>query len=632
MQKHTIIGTAGHIDHGKTSLVRALTGIDTDYLPEEKRRGITIDIGFAYWKDSITIIDVPGHEKFIKNMVTGVCNLDFAVLVIAADDGIMPQTREHFDILNLLEIKDGIVVLTKTDLADKEWIELVKEDIKNLTKGTFLDNSEIFEFSAADGSGINKIRNHILNWIEKNSEFKPSSGIFRLNVDRCFLVKGFGTVVTGTVVSGSLAVGEEVVIFPQKQKTKVRKIQVHQNDVSQTQTGDRAALNLVGIQKSEAKRGSVVSISNFLEPTLFLDTQIQLLKSSPISLQNRMRLRIQLATKEVLARIYFYRQKELEAGEIAFAQLRLEEPVVCLKNDKFILRRYSPEITIGGGKIVDPIPTKRKLSAAKSLEELKALEKGTPEELIENLILYSNLNPISKDELFSKSGYEISQIEILLKKLEAAEKIFKLGKKSKTAFYHSENLITAQRKMLGLVGIFHERSPKSFGINKAELFSKFKEISLTVLELAFVKLIQEEKLKQSFKSVSLFKFEIELSEDEQKIYKKVLTKLEEFGVLTPNLEDFFNEVGISSKQGKIFLDLLTEEGKIIWISPKFFLLKSKFEELKQKTLLYFEKNQTLNVSEFKNISNCSRKNSIPLLEYFDLIGLTQRKNDVRIKN
>ncbi|KAA3606356.1 MAG: selenocysteine-specific translation elongation factor [Calditrichaeota bacterium] len=632
MQKHTIIGTAGHIDHGKTSFVRALTGIDTDYLPEEKKRGITIDIGFAYWKDSITIIDVPGHEKFIKNMVTGVCNLDFTVLIIAADDGIMPQTREHFDILNLLEIKDGIVVLTKTDLADKEWIELVKEEIKDLTKGTFLENSEIFEFSAIDESGIREIRNHILSWIEKNSEVKPSLGIFRLNVDRSFSVKGFGTVVTGTVVSGSLAVGEEVELFPQKLKTKVRKIQVHQKDVSQIQTGDRTALNLAGIEKNETKRGSVVSISEFLEPTLFLDTQIQLLKSSPISLQNRMRLRVQLATKEVFARIYFYGQKELKAGEKAFAQLRLEEPVVCLKNDKFILRRYSPEITIGGGKIVDTNPPKRKLSAPKSIETLKTLEKGTPQELVENLILHSNLDPIRTSEISAKSGFEISKVETFLTELEAEEKIFRLGKKSKTAFYHSENLISAQRKMLGLVGIFHERNPKSLGIKKAELFSKLKQIALPVLELALEKLVEEKKLKQNQNSVSLLSFAITLSEEEQKNYDKVLVSLEKFGVSTPNLEDFSKEVGVSSEQGKIFLDLLTEEGKIIWISPKFYLLKSKLEELKNKTLKFFETNDSLNVTDFKELSNCSRKNSIPLLEFFDSIGLTKRQGDVRIRN
>lgn len=632
MQKHTIIGTAGHIDHGKTSFVKALTGIDTDYLPEEKKRGITIDIGFAYWKDSITIIDVPGHEKFIKNMVTGVCNLDFTILVIAADDGIMPQTREHFDILNLLEIKDGIVVLTKTDLADEDWIELVKEEIKDLTKGTFLENSETFEFSAVDNKGIDKIRNYILNWIEKHSEVKPSSGIFRLNVDRSFSIKGFGTVVTGTVVSGSLAVGEEVELFPQKLKTKVRKIQVHQKDVSQTQTGDRAALNLSGVEKAEVKRGSVISLSDFLKPTLFLDVQMQLLRSSPISLENRMRLRVQLATKEVFARVYFYAQKELKAGEKAFAQLRLEEPVVCLKNDKFILRRYSPEITIGSGKVIDANPPKRKLSTQKSLETLKTLAKGTPQELVENLILHSNLEPIRTSEISSKSGFEFSKLENILTELETEEKIFKLGKKSKTAFYHSENLVSTERKMLGLVSNFHEKKPKSLGIKKAELFSKLKEIALPVLELSLEKLTQEEKLKQNLNTLSLINFEIELSEDEQKVYNKVLEILEKFGVSTPNLEDFSKEVGISSEQGKIFLDLLTEQGKIIWISPKFYLLKSKLEELKDKTLFYFETKSELTVLEFKELSGCSRKNSIPLLEYFDSIGLTQRKNDVRLKS
>ncbi|MCC7431647.1 selenocysteine-specific translation elongation factor [bacterium] len=630
MQKHTIIGTAGHIDHGKTSLVKALTGIDTDCLPEEKARGITIDIGFAYWKDSITVIDVPGHEKFIKNMVTGVCTLDFVVLVIASDDGIMPQTREHFEILQLLGIQNGIIVLTKIDLVEKDWIELVKIEIKDFTKGTFLENCEIFEFSAKTNEGLEKIRNKILLWTKENSQVKPSSGIFRLNVDRSFSLKGFGTVVTGTVVSGSLNLGEEITVLPQNKKIKVRGIQVSQKEVNQTKTGDRAALNLANIEKEEVKRGNVVSNPNFLQPTVFFDAEVTLLKSSKIELENRLRVRLQLATKEVFARVYVYGEKSIKQGEKKFAQLRLEEAVVCAKGDKFILRRYSPEITIGGGIIVDANPQKRKLSAKQSIETLKKLQKGTPTEILENVILASNTKVISKEEIASKTNFSLNEVEIFLEQLTQENKIKRLGNKAKHLFFHEQNILVLERKLLATLSFFHENNPKISGIRKAELFSKFKEFELSILELTLKKLIDENLVKQVFSNLALSDFEIQLSKNEQLIFYKITEKLKFYGVSTPNFEDFASETGTSQAELQLFLNLLTDQKKLVWLTPKLFVWSENLENLKEKLIGYLQKQSEISVNDFKDLSQTSRKNAIPLLEFFDEIGLTERKEDKRV--
>ncbi len=370
--RHKIIGTAGHIDHGKTELVKAITGTDTDRLKEEKERGLTIDLGFAFLSDDIAIIDVPGHEKFIKNMVAGVVGIDMALLVVAADDGIMPQTREHFDILRLLNIQKGIIAITKIDLVEKDWIELVESDIRELVKGSFLENAPVFKVSSVTGEGIHRLKEKIFEEIKKIKE-RDYNRPFRIPIDRSFTIRGFGTVVTGTVFSGKISKNSKVELLPQKRELRIRGIETHGKKVYTAKAGDRAALNIANIEKNEITRGDVLAEPGFFIPVYKIDCKLSLLKSAPVPLNNRARVRIHIGTKEGMGRVYFFDRNELYPGESSFAQLRSEVPFITAREDRFIIRRYSPPITIGGGEILDPYPFRKEKNVNKTIEYLRIL-------------------------------------------------------------------------------------------------------------------------------------------------------------------------------------------------------------------------------------------------------------------
>ncbi|MDA0748094.1 MAG: selenocysteine-specific translation elongation factor, partial [bacterium] len=348
---HVIVGTAGHIDHGKTSLVKALTGIDTDTLPEEQERGVTIDIGFAYWKDNVTIIDVPGHERFVKNMVTGVCSVDLVVFVVAADDGAMPQTREHLGILNLLGVRRGLVALTKADLVDEEWRELVAEDLRDLFAGTFLEGAPIVPVSSVTGEGIEELRVLLEEEIAQVEE-RPDRGVFRLPVDRVFSVQGFGTVVTGTVLSGRVRVRDEVVLQPADRKVRVRGVQIHGKDAEEAGVGTRAALNLADVDVAEVRRGDLLAQPGYFSSTFMVDARLQMLPDAPAPLKNRARVHLHLGPREVLARVILLESDQILPGESQRVQFRLEAPGVAARGDRYVIRRYSPVQTLGGGIVL----------------------------------------------------------------------------------------------------------------------------------------------------------------------------------------------------------------------------------------------------------------------------------------
>lgn len=387
--KHIIIGTAGHIDHGKTTLIKALTGRNTDRLKEERERGISIELGFTYFDlpngQRAGIIDVPGHEKFIKNMLAGVIGIDIVLLVIAADEGIMPQTLEHLAILDLLGIEKGFIVLTKTDLVDEEWVELVEDDIQNEIKDTFLRNSPIVRVSSTKGKGVEDVIS-LINEYSMELEDREADDIPRLPVDRVFSISGFGTVVTGTLLSGKFEIGDEVQIYPGDTLGRIRNLQVHDKDSNIAYAGQRVAINLAGVKKDNLHRGSVIASVDSMKDTMMLDVKVKLLKSLDRTIENRIRLKLYIGTEEVLCRMVLLDKDELHPGEEAYAQLRLEEKIVAKRGDRFILRFYSPMFTIGGGEILDPNPDKKKRFDDDSIEELMILETGSPKHILEEII------------------------------------------------------------------------------------------------------------------------------------------------------------------------------------------------------------------------------------------------------
>ena len=375
--KNIIIGTAGHIDHGKTTLIKALTGRETDTLEEEKNRGISINLGFTFFDlpsgKRAGIVDVPGHEKFVKNMLAGVSGIDVVLMVIAADEGIMPQTKEHLEILQLLNVKKGIIVITKTDMVEKEWAEMVEEDIKEELKDTFLQNAPVYRVSSKTKEGVKELIEGI-DELTEEIHSKDVHGHFRLPVDRVFSVTGFGTVVTGTIISGNVKEGDIAEIYPSKKMTKIRGIQVHDNSVKVGEAGQRCALNLSNIKKTEVKRGDVISVENLMEPSMMIDCKLYYLKSASRPLENRQRVRLYSGTNEIICRAVILDKEIVNPGEEAYIQFRLEKPITVQRNDRYVIRTYSPMITIGGGSVIEPVATKAKRFNQSYVEDLKLKE------------------------------------------------------------------------------------------------------------------------------------------------------------------------------------------------------------------------------------------------------------------
>jgi selenocysteine-specific elongation factor SelB len=475
--KNIIIGTAGHIDHGKTTLIKALSGKETDRWEEEKRRGITIDLGFAYFdlpnKNRIGIIDVPGHEKFIKNMLAGVVGMDLVLLVIAADEGIMPQTYEHINILNLLGIKNGIVVLTKCDLVDSDWLELIKEDIKDELKGTFLDNSPVLEVSSISGKGIKELVDVIQNMTSDTVNERDIYTIPRLPIDRAFTISGFGTVITGTLISGTIKKGDELEVYPINKICKVRNIQVHNLDADTCFAGQRAAINLSNIKKSELYRGCVIAPIDSMKNTMMLDVKVNLLKTSKRIVENRSRLHLYTGTSEVLCRIVLLDKENLSPGESCYAQLRLEEEIAVRRGDKFILRFYSPMETIGGGEIIEAVPNKKSRANDNLIESLKLKEKGSHTEVTENIIKENSHVIPSVNELAKITAMSVAEINLDVLELEKEGKVTVFRLKSDSYVWHKSYEKDIEAKVVNYIKEFNNKNPYKIGIKKSEIKTKF---------------------------------------------------------------------------------------------------------------------------------------------------------------
>ncbi len=626
---HIIIGTAGHIDHGKSALVKALTGTDPDRLQEEKKRGLTIDLGFAFLDKDIAIIDVPGHEKFVKNMVAGVSTIDFAILVIAADDSVMPQTREHLDILKLLDVADGIVVINKCDLVDDDLMQLVKEDISDLVRNTFLQDADTFIVSSTTGEGIDALRSYLL---ELPGKVKPHTGqgLFWMPVDRSFSIKGFGTVVTGSVLSGSVSVSETVERIPAR-FLKIRNIQSHGNKVEQVAAGERAALNLHNVTKEEIKRGDVLATPDYFKPTNRLDAKLYLLKSAPKTLKNRVRVRLHLGTQELFARLTLLDQKHLLPGESAYVQLHLEKQTATRRRERYVIRQYSPAITIGGGIVLDDHPAKHRRFDSNTIKQLKQLEQQNPKEIVSLTLLNTPYQCLGLSELARQSGLLSEEIKPYIDKLVNDGDVIVLGKGNKSVYTHSLYVRRLSETIIRVITDFHDENPLKAGISRAELKENSgTKISPVLFDYVLQKLLAEKQLVIVDRWIKRRDHEIRLSDEQKALADQIEALLLKSPFMTPSLQEIAAQTGTPVQAIEKVTGALQGLNIVIRAEGDLYFHQNAIKKAEQMLIDLSKEQEEMSVSEFREMLNTTRKFAMGLLDYFDAKGRTERVGDTRV--
>jgi len=630
--KQIILGTAGHIDHGKTSLIKAITGINTDRLKEEKLRGITIELGFAFLDlpsgQHLGIVDVPGHEKFVKNMVAGATGIDIVAMVIAADEGVMPQTREHMEICTLLDIKDGLVVLTKIDLVDEEWLELVIEDIRDFTRGTFLENSPILPVSSINGRGLPRFIEALDELSTKASE-RSSSSLFRLPVDRVFTMKGFGTVITGTLISGRVQVGDTIMIYPSDITSKVRGVQVHNQSVNMAEAGMRTAINFQGLEKAAVMRGEVVSNPKALISSYMLDVSLHYLDSNKKPIKNRTRVRFHSGTSEVLGILVLLDSEELPPGETTFAQLRLDTPVALIKDDRFVIRSYSPIRTIGGGQVLNPIPPKHKRFKPEVIKGLKGLLSQEAESIISYHVNASGYGGVSFAELKIMTSLPEKQLVNILQGL-LSRRVIILTDKDNQIYIHQRSFDKLKKEASVHLSIYHQTKPLKAGMPKEELKSKFPAVHGSKLfNLTINQMIKDQEVVQDEDTVRLATHQISLGVDQAEIRKKILNAYQENGLTPPYFKELTKTLDIDADRAKDVLMLLIEEGLIVKTKEDLYFYVEAIDALKKRLVDFLKSNGEMTTPQFKEMTGVSRKFLIPLIEFFDAQNVTIRVGDIR---
>ena len=619
--KQTVIGLSGHIDHGKTALVKALTGVNTDSLTEEQKRGMTIDIGFAFLDENITLIDVPGHEKFVKNMMAGVSAVDVALLVVAADDGVMPQTREHFEILNLLDIPLGIVAINKIDLADKDWLELVELDIGELLQGSFMEDAPILKVSAETGDGVDQLKTTLLDLCKKVPD-KQDRGIFRLHVDRVFSMKGYGTVVTGTVNSGSLKIGDTVELLPGSVKSKVRGLQSHGEEVQQVETGDRAAINLQGVEIKQIERGSQIAEIGYLQSLNQMGVTLLLLGSAQKPITQNQRIRIHLGTQEVMARVALTDGKTLQPGDDCPALLRLEQPMVAARGDKFIIRSFSPVITIGGGEVMEVL-IEEKWKIVK--EKLQNLYDSPKSDQLIHLVKEEGAKPITPEKLQYRIGISKEQINAIV---EEKEELFWLTHKQGKWLLTQNQWNELKNSIHNFLKKYHAKNPLNAGAQKEEI-RQHLSCENSILEALMQSMLDDKSISQKGKLFLNPNFSITLSSEDDSLQNSILNQLDQEGFTSSTLAQLSLKTGNSKEKLMQVLNVAEQQGKLLRIDGKLMFTQKNFIILREKVTQFFSNHPEMSVSEFKELAHTSRKYAVPLLEYFDKQKITYREGNTR---
>lgn len=627
--KYGIIGTAGHVDHGKTCLIQALTGIDTDRLKEEKKRGITIELGFA-WMDfpggeRVGIVDVPGHEKFVKNMLSGVGGMDLVMLVVAADEGIMPQTVEHLDILSILGIRHGVIVITKTDLADPELVDLVEEDIRELTKDTFLENAPVIPVSVYKNQGIHRLKETLYQIYKKLPDHKETRA-FRLPVDRVFSLKGFGTIVTGTLLGGNIKKDQEAYLYPENLPVKIRSIQVHETGVDKAHAGQRVALNLPDRKKEEIHRGDVVACKNTMYPSMMADVALSVLRHAERTVKNGSRVHVYHGTKELLGKVILLDREELKAGETCYAQLRLEEETVMEKGDRFVIRFYSPAETIGGGCILDACPRKRKRHDKNALEACRIKEKGTKEEMLELSVREHRGRFFTLDELAGRNSFDRSGLAGLAQALTQKGRLIQLEEK---VFIHREEMDFYQKKAEKILNDFHRAFPLKQGMGIEEMRSRMNLGNPKVTDQILEVLKADKIIKEEQGIISKKRFKVVLKEDEDAIVKEILTHYEAAGFAPLATELYLKEHKNQKKFKPVFISLLNKKS-LIRLDEQYCVHQEWYEKAKEAFREMAKTKDKILLGEYRDYLGCSRKVAVALLEHFDKNGFTKKTEEGRI--
>lgn len=630
--KQIILGTAGHIDHGKTSLVRAVTGIDTDRLKEEKLRGITIELGFASLDlpegRHVGIVDVPGHEKFVKHMVAGATGIDIVVMVIAADEGIMPQTREHMEICSLLGIQYGFVALTKIDMVEPEWLDLVTEEVRDFTQGTFLEGAPIVPVSSITGEGIADFIK-ALDALCRKVPDRSNSGIFRLPVDRVFTMRGFGTVITGTLISGCIRTGDPVMIYPSKITSKVRGIQAHNQTVEQAASGMRTAINFQGLEKAVINRGDVLSTPESLFPSFMVDILLEYLPGNPKVLKNRTRVRFHSGTSEILGNVILLNADELQPGQSAPAQIRLDAPITVVKDDRFVIRSYSPVRTIGGGRVINPIPAKHKRFQPDVVEGLKHLLEADFESVVAYQTETCGVKGVSFNELRIMTNLPEKRLQQMLHGLLSRQALIQVEKDPPT-YIHRRAYDQLKQDALGCLEAYHEANPLKAGMSKEELKSKLPPfLGPKLYNLLLGQTSKEGAIVAEEDLIRLTAHRISLEEDQADIRNRILDAYRKSGLQPPYFNDLCDQMNISENRAKEVLMLLVKEGTIVKIKEDLYFDAGAVDALKEKLVSFLTENGEIATPQFKEMTGVSRKFVIPLIEYFDSKNVTIRIGDIR---
>ena len=621
--RHIVIGMAGHIDHGKTAIVRALTGVDTDRLKEEKERGMTTDLGFAFFGDDMTIIDVPGHEKFVRTMVAGVNTIDIAVLVVAADDGVMPQTREHLEILRLLNIPAGLIALNKIDLVERDWLDLVTADIRTVVAGTFLEKSPVVPVSTVTGEGISLLG----ETIHQHSQFvreREDKGVFRLPIDRVFTIKGFGTIVAGTVLSGSVKVDDTLELLPQGVSVRIRGIQVHDHAVGESRTGQRTALNLQGVEKEMVERGNVLCAPGFFRPTSMLDAHMLYLPSASKPLANRSRVHVHCGTSEVVARLVLLDQETLAPGSEGLVQLHFEQPVVADAGDRYVVRSYSPVHTIGGGCVLDAHPEKHRRFQDDVGQRLNRLMHGDPAQPVLEQLARHTSGLATTVDMARQTSIPVRACLVHLEELLRRGSALRFG----TDLWCAASTMRATRQhILETLTRFHHEQPLRTGMLPSELHSHIKPaLDRKLFDTACVALVQDGEVTRKNERLAVKDYQPVLSPEQQSAAQAIKRLLLINPLMPPGREELLAKMG---KDGEKVLTLMIETGEVVLLEDGILMHRDAIAQARTRVQEYFAHQPAGTMSEIRQHLGISRKYAVPLLVHFDHNGVTERDGDVR---
>lgn len=625
-QKHLVLGTAGHVDHGKTTLIKAMTGINPDRLKEEQERGVTIDLGFAWLPLAdggvLGIIDVPGHERFLKNMLAGASGVDIVLLVVAADEGVMPQTREHMEILELLETKQGVVALTKCDMVEPEWIDVVEDDLRGYLAETFLRDASIMRVSGTTGEGVSELVSEIQK-LAQNVHQKSVQGPFRLPVDRVFTITGFGTVITGTLVSGTLRVGDAATILPEGITSRVRQIQVFGKKLESVQAGNRVAVNLVGVDIDDFSRGSAIVPPGYLEATKAIDASVSMLADSPRSLTNRLRVRVHLGTAEAIGRIMLIGSDEIAPGAKGMAQIRLEGPVVAARGDRFVLRSYSPMHLLGGGVVLEPKATKHKRGEKGVVERLERALAGSPEDIVLDALTMAEAGLI-KPQIVQRTGLVDNEVSASLKLLvEDGRAIEQSGR-----FLARSSYEMLAARLQSALEAYHSANPVKPGAPKEEMRAQLgPRVDQKGFQALLALMAADARVMVSEATIRLPEHVPTLSARQKELADRIERAFLEAGANPPLAQEVDQRFG---PEGRTIVAMLIDRGTLERIAPEVVFHKQALGSIESALRAYLVEHGQITVAQFRDLIGSSRKYVVPLVEYFDDAKVTRRVGDQRV--